>query len=245
MRNLFTTLGIWTVALEAVPSAYAGMIYSVTNLTSGCATLTTRQDNSIASKRFGDGICDSDVQFMVSNTANTTFLAFSETVSNNTSQAWADFHIRLGFGSGQNFIPSNSQDGLTFPNSPASTSNGFNNLTRDSDNLNWDQGSVLANNVSFTFTIAIPNFNTNMPEQAITPCPAGQPAPCYTFTLRETPSVPEPRSALLVGIGAIGMLLFRGLRLRSQRRTCLPQVDKGNGPASLAGLGTNYKHLAS
>jgi len=208
MRNALTVLSIWILALEATPSASAGMIYGVTNLTFDCANLTVRADFSIAAKRFGDGICDSDVQFMVSNAAQTNFLAFSETVSNNTSQTWTDFHIRLGFGSGQNFIPSTSQDGLTFPIAPAPTSSGFNNLTRDSDNLNWDQGSV-TNNVTFGFTTAIPNFNTNMPEQAITPCPAGQQAPCYTFTLRETPSVPEPASGLLVGVAAIGMLLFK------------------------------------
>jgi hypothetical protein len=191
------------------------MIYGATNLTSDCATVAIRADFSIATKTFADGICDSDVQFMVSNTAQTNFLAFSETVRNNTSQEWTDFHIRLGFGSGQNFIPSTSQDGLTFPIAPAPTSSVFKNLTRDSDNLNWDQGSIAnLNNVTFGFTIATPNFNTNMPEQAITPCPAGQQAPCYTFTLRETPSVPEPASGLLVAVAAIGMLLYFRRRRR-------------------------------
>lgn len=212
MRIALNVLSIWTLALNVAPPAHASMIFNVTNLTPNCAQpVNTRQDNSIARKSFFDGICDSDVQFMVSNTAAITFLAFTESVVNLTGQTWIDYHIRLGFGSGQNFISSNPQDGLTFPIAPAPTSDKFINLTRTGDNLSWDQGSV-NDNVAFTFTIAIPNFNTSMPEQAITPCPAGQQAPCYTFTLRQTPTVPEPTTFLLVGTGVIGILLFRRRR---------------------------------
>lgn len=113
-----------------------------------------------------------------------------EGVSNSTGVTWTGYTLQLGVGFGGTFIPSPAGDNLDFdlPDlDPAPVSNAFSTVTPGEDLLTFGGGSVPTGQaVSFSFSIDVPDVIGT------------------TFTLRQTPLVPEPTTlAAIVGAGAI------------------------------------------
>mgnify|MGYP003694192885 CR=1 FL=1 len=101
---------------------------------------------------------------------------------NATGVPWTDFHFQL--------IPTTAGDNLNFANAPVPFSTSFTSLARGEDTLDWSGGTV----PSGAGGLGISTFGINVPDLS-----------SGTFTLRAVPTVPEPSTAITVGLGLFGL----------------------------------------
>jgi hypothetical protein len=165
-----------------------------------------------------------DIEFNVANTAgpapaNNMFSAteyfLRDTVTNQTGQDWFDFHFRLGFNVGANFIPSNLVDFLCFDCyagenamgdpvadfDPVPTSGSFTRLVHGQNEINWSRGVVPNGGATiFTLSLDVPNFHAGFPAGVpVIPVSTAFPNGGYRFTLRQIPTVPAlPRTCCVL-----------------------------------------------
>lgn len=229
LRNLlalivFTMSGFIFVFIPK--TAYAGKITNATvnNALGGVCSIRNSsniitiennddQDTQEDSGAFFTKVCnelgDTDIVFNVMNTGGISEYNFTEEVINFTGVTWTDFHFELGFGTGENFMPSSVNDGLDFDfpdKNPTPTNDAtpdpmdppqplFQNLMHMEDSIWWDNGKV-DTLIVFEYSIDVPDGITQ-------------------FTLRQRPTTaPEPSFILgLFGVGSLALSLKRKKKL--------------------------------
>ena len=145
------------------------------------------------------GIGPVDIIFNVTNSGGVSEYLFTEGVYNNTGLNWPAYHIELGFGFDAGFVKSTSGDGLDFDspdfNSPFNFNPGgsfFSSVTVTEDDV-YATGGVMANLTFagyFRFTVDVPDGITS-------------------FTVRQSPVVPEPGSFAILSCSVVGPALLR------------------------------------
>ncbi len=140
-----------------------------------------------------------DMDFSVVDSGGTTEYLLTEGLANNTSDIWTSYRIELGFGLGAGYVSSLPGDGLDFDSpdfdSPAALAVPFfTDLVFGEDVITLETGAM--GPLSFSnlyFSLDVPDGITS-------------------FTIRQIPivaSVPEPGTALLLGLGMIGLATRR------------------------------------
>jgi len=199
---LVSILGAILLAL-GLGAARAGTISAVTPPSgpggTGVASVTTgsaNNDNVGAGNNNVTGLIEVftsiapiDAVFTVSaSTTTTEYLAGVFTV-NATGVPWTDFHFQL--------IPATPNGNLDFDfpdHDPVPSSTAFSSLVQGQDTLDWSGGGVSAGGAAgHFFSIDVPNG-------------------VETFTLRAIPTVPEPSTAIGVGVGLLGLFAYSRLR---------------------------------
>lgn len=178
-------------------------------LIAGCGITTTPINPAVLGKSF-NSICSMDIVFTVTNNGALGQVAFRETVANISGQTWTDFHMQLGFGFGSQFTPVPGNCGVGFTTVPMPTSGSFNLRGVSSSSIDWGGGRPVP-----TGTSAVFGFSINVED--LSPCiPVGSRLPNgYVFTLRETPTIPEPTTMFLLGTGLAGIAIKLRKRARS------------------------------
>jgi len=115
----------------------------------------------------------------------------TENITNNTNQAWTDFHFTIN-------EPATGGQGDVFTSNMQSTLTGF-TLDSSSGPRNLDFTGSLAAHSSTTATFNLSPFD-----------PGANNGPT-TFTLTQVPSIPEPETyaMLLAGLGLMGSIVRR------------------------------------
>ncbi len=143
-------------------------------------------------KTFTSNTTPIDIVFNVNNSQGVTEYLLAEGPFNGTPLAWNDYHVQLGFGTGDRFTLANPAFGLQFDNSPPPSSVNFPTTSFAAQKLDFSGGLVPAGSgASLSFTIDVPDSAT---------------AGSYQFTLRQFPSVvPEPSAFILAAMGIAGL----------------------------------------
>jgi MYXO-CTERM domain-containing protein len=159
------------------------------------------QDNEITGKfneTAKDNLGPFDIEFTLDE--NGTF-AVDKTVLNNTGVHWTDFELLLGFGLGDDFVPSSEGDSLSFINFPSTReeTSAFSGAAFDRDRIFFSGGLDDGEEARF---IAFISSGTD-----------GE----HSITLRQnafTAAIPEPSNFVLAILG----LLSLGMIGRRRRR---------------------------
>jgi len=164
--------------------------------------------------------------FTVQNSTSGTEYFVTETITNSTGVEWLDYHVALGYLTGDVFSQSGLEDQLDFDTpgrDPAPTSTAFANLSHGANLLEWDGGTVPdGGSVTFTFSLDVPNSAECAQVSEGPQCPvlldASGAIVGYAFALRQIPTaeppngrVPEPASLILLasGLAALGAAGWR------------------------------------
>jgi hypothetical protein len=140
-----------------------------------------------------------DIVFSLTNSGGVSEYLFTEGVYNNTGLNWPAYHIELGFGFGTGFVKSTSGDGLDFDspnyNSPFNFNPGgsfFPTVTVTEDDVYATGGSMAYLSFAgyFRFTVDVPDGYSS-------------------FTVRQSPVVPEPGSMAILLCGVLMTLAKR------------------------------------
>jgi hypothetical protein len=189
---LTSILGAILLAL-GTGAARAGIITAVTQPSgpggTGLGELGNPTPTSIVLGEMFTSIGAIDAAFTVSPSGGTTQYMAAVVTMNATGVPWTDFHFQL--------IPTAAGDNLNFANAPVPSSTGFTSLARGEDTLDWSGGTVPSGASGFainTFGISVPDLSSG------------------TFTLRAVPTVPEPSTAITVGLGLFGLFAYGRLR---------------------------------
>jgi hypothetical protein len=189
---LTSILGAILLAL-GTGAARAGIITAVTQPSgpggTGLGELGNPTPTSIVLGEMFTSIGAIDAAFTVSPSGGTTQYMAAVVTMNATGVPWTDFHFQL--------IPTAAGDNLNFANAPVPSSTGFTSLARGEDTLDWSGGTV----PSGASGLAINTFGISVPDLS-----------SGTFTLRAVPTVPEPSTAITVGLGLFGLFAYGRLR---------------------------------
>lgn len=218
------------IGLDNVDGPGLGSAFLVAFDQMGTPTFMVNNDNAdrfvnkVNLQKVFDHVGHIDMVFQVINSAgdggvgSTTEYFLDENVINSTPEKWIDYHFQLGFGIGDEFVPSNINDFLDFDTpdrDPTPTSDKFQNLIHQANDLWWSNGSVQpGESVNFMVPLDIPDQSDEIPESAhrmyLDPFFGGQ-RPGYVFTLRQFPTViPTPGALVLLGVGALAVRRRRG-----------------------------------
>lgn len=202
-----------TAQAGIIPASTSGGVISIsgggTGSVNGPFTFHSNNDGATIAENFAavskifTSLNPIDIVLKVDPSDGITEYLFAEGIANLTGVTWTDYHIELGFGTGANFQLADPSLFLAFDNSPAADSFEFSTVTPDPNVgqvLKYEGGVVLPNsNLSLNFTIDVPDLISRQIPQ---------------FTIRQYPSVPEPSSIVMIGLGAVGMLLVARRRGR-------------------------------
>ena len=222
----------WALASAALfafaPLAHAGQITGVT-WSSGVASvaLAAWTTPDVNNDDFGVGASPNvlpiiqkdyfaigpvDIIIDVIDTGGVTEYFVTEGVQNNTGVDWSGYHIELGFGSGAGFTKSTAGDGLDFDAPDYTSDVSFNPLPGFFPTQTVTEDDIIAGGgIQPDFTYA-GNFvfHVDVPDGI------------SSFTIRQSPIevVPEPSTALLIGLGLAGLARRRdeSLKRRTQWR---------------------------
>jgi hypothetical protein len=157
--------------------------------------VTTAGLNAIVLDETFTSIGAIDAAFQVSSSGGTTEYVAAVFTTNSTGVSWTDFHFQL--------IPTTGSDNLDFATNLVPVSNSFTSLFRSEDTLDWSGGTVPSGGGGGTpvnvFAIDVPALSGG------------------TFTLRAVPTVPEPSTAITVGLGLLGLFGYGRLRRLGKR----------------------------
>jgi hypothetical protein len=164
------------------------------------APAATSANFAAIQKTFTSPTVPIDIVFNVTNSGGVTEYLFAEGVFNASGVAWNDYHVQLGFGTGDNFTLADPAFGLNFDSTPPPSSVDLPITALTPVELGYAGGLIPTNSgLSLSFTITVPDLLRE----------GG-----FPFTLRQLPSlVPEPASAVLAAFGAVGL----GLALLRRR----------------------------
>lgn len=137
-----------------------------------------------------------DIVLSVLPSGGVTEYAVIEGVQNSTGIDWTSYHIELGFGTGAGFVKSTAGDGLDFDAPDVDSDFFFNpgpgfptvNVTEDDIIASGGVVPYLAYAGNFVFHVDVPDGITE-------------------FTIRQSPVIPEPASAVMLILG--GLLAMR------------------------------------
>jgi|GEM_PF-4412637 len=207
MKIRFSVLGkiilaVLVISYGAITEVRAGTI-TANEVVDGCGSANAANP-SLLTKSF-DKLCSMDIVFTVTNGTGMNSVVFSEGVTNLTKLTWSDFHMQLGFGFGSGFS-SVGNCAVGFATSPLPSSVQFPTRGVSSSAIDWSGGQVQPNFIAnFVFTLNVLNLSDCVP-------PGSRTANGFVFTLRETPSVPEPTAILLLGTGLAAVAIRRWQR---------------------------------
>jgi PEP-CTERM motif len=139
-----------------------------------------------------------DIEFTVAPTNGITEYKVFEFVDNNTGDNWINYNMQLGTGVGAAFVPSPSGDAIDFDHPSFDTppsSAAFSSVAMGEDALSFSNGTHMAGAQPYQFRLDVGRF--------LSPDGSG------TFTLRQTPIVPEPASFALAGLAIAALSLLR------------------------------------
>jgi hypothetical protein len=166
----------------------------------------TASPNFVAAGKTFAGLGFVDMQFAVDSSGGTTEYFVNEGVilggvQNQTGVAWTGYNVELGFGVGDEFVPSSPADLLDFdlPGAdPTPTNTVFTTLNHQGDRLTWTGGVLPHGGLMLaTFSIDVPDVSGGIPPSEII-------STGYRFTVRQyaTPAAaPEPVTGMLLGLG--------------------------------------------
>lgn len=216
-RQLATAIVACAIALILTVPVRAGTIELVVDVTGGGSavvdpiltgnpnndnhTLQETSNFALIGKVF-DATDPIDIEFEVFESDGITEYRVFEGLTNSSGIGFTAFSFELGFGTGDNFVPSAAGDELDFDApglDPGPTSARFMTLAAKEDTLRFSDGS-LPNGLTDTYTVSIdvPDFNADLMPAA------AQTNEGYRFTLRQRPTpIPEPGAICIVILSAL------------------------------------------
>ncbi len=141
-----------------------------------------------------------DIVFTVINSGGITSYLFDEDVTNNTGFDWTDYHFVIGVGVGANFVPGVGGGLVQFdPSNPAGNT-AFATGFQGAITVDWFPPGGHANGATELYDVQLLIFDT------------ADPSGTYQFTLRQYPTIPEPSSVIILGVGIVGVLGYAARR---------------------------------
>ncbi len=151
-----------------------------------------------------------DISMSVTNSGGTTEYLFIEGLANGSGTAWLDYHVELIYDDEIIFSGSldfDTPDATPTPysfylNNNGITSQIFSLAGHTANAISWDNGVMPPINDMPDFEdLAFVTFSLDIPDIVE--------GDGYEFVLRQYPTVPEPATMLLFGIGALGFGFVR------------------------------------
>ena len=181
-----SVLGIFGAAANA--AIITG--YTVVGNGNGTATVSIINNDIVITGKNFTSLGPIDITFNTANSGGPNTYVVGEGITNNVTPAvtWTDYHEQLGSGTGNNFVPAAANVSFALPDNNSN----FSVMTLAPQTIDMSGGTVTPGN-----TLSV-GFDVTVPDQVGTNG--------ITFTLRQFPSVPEPASLSLLGLGALSLL---------------------------------------